>query len=168
MVELQWYAVANSELRARAHVSPFTHNDTRRFIVYVCTCTHTCLLAPSSPTRGFFFFSPLTKRSGHLQRVCLEPFTPCWVSHRNLLSPRLHPRGSRRENPSDLVAQEESPWYGPISLVSPSPCRRSFRDALVGEATPREAESYWIPYESRHSRVFFARACVFSCDIRVR
>ena len=33
----------------------------------------------------------------------LEPFTPCWVSHRNLLKARFHPRGSnhRRENPMD-------------------------------------------------------------------
>lgn len=92
-------------VRARAHVSPFTHNDTRRVRAHV----YAYVFARVVLSDALVFFSFLTKRSGHLQRVCLEPFTPCWVSHRNLLRPRLHPRGSRRENPSDLVAPEESP-----------------------------------------------------------
>ena len=65
-------------------------------------------LHPRSVSRAAFI--PATSPSSFRQFVShgmsrlLEPFTPCWVSHRNLLKPRFHPQGTnhRRDNPERI------------------------------------------------------------------
>lgn len=51
------------------------------------------------PATSLLLVSPI-RLSRNVPRR-LEPFTPCWVSHRNLLKARFHPRGTnhRRDNP---------------------------------------------------------------------
>ena len=89
----------------------------------------------------------------------LEPFTPCWVSHRNLLKACcFHPRGSnhRRENPADPRACRNGPdTFVLSSAVLPFPLfstltihtagllslslfysRRRFGDSHIGKSTP--------------------------------
>lgn len=100
------------DMRARARVSPFTHNNSR----HVCARVY---VRPESPRLPRPFLCPAlfllaSNETFRAPPACLEPFTPCWVSHRNLLRPHFHPRGSRRrENPSDLS------W-----------CRKSRRDMV--------------------------------------
>lgn len=90
---------------ALARVFPFTHNDK-------CVCMYVRRFLPSTASaRCLTLFLFAFNETFRAPPTCLEPFTSCWVSHRNLLRPHFHPRGSRRrENPSDLlVVQEESP-----------------------------------------------------------
>lgn len=63
---------------------------------------HECVALPLFPPRLSSSFRQFVSH-GMFRR--LEPFTPCWVSHRNLLKARFHPRGTnhRRDNPGRTV-----------------------------------------------------------------
>lgn len=129
-----------------------------RICVYICVYVR---IVPPSPFRSLFrshSFSPLSFFPSHASNetfrappACLEPFTPCWVSHRNLLRPHFHPRGSRRrENPSDLVVVVVVAGRVAViwpSILSPSPLVVL---STLSPIVPRRAR--WRSNPSRGSR----------------
>lgn len=107
------------------HLEAVTHACTRACMCVPCARTtfSVCVLflsltdAPFSVPPSHSLSPSVFLRSecnGTLRvssRARLEPFTPCWVSHRNLLKAHFHPRGTnhRRENPSRIQACGNSP-----------------------------------------------------------